>query len=143
MDNIQRAEGGGQDRDGLQDGDGGARGWLLVLSLTLMLWQPVSLGLSASGALEALAVRGWPLLAVIAIRVMVAGFGISAGLAIIGRHPGAIAMAKASLALSATTDVFVYTTPYFPNNRLPGETPFYIAASLAYYAAWMIYLAKL
>ena len=136
-DNDQGAESRGQ------DGSGGARGWLLVLSLTLMLWQPVSLGLSSSSALEALAVRGWPLMAVIAIRVVVAGFGISAGLAIIGRHPGAIAMAKASLALSAATDVFVYTTPYFPNNRLPGETPFYVAASLAYYSAWMIYLVKL
>jgi hypothetical protein len=136
-DTEQRAKGGGQ------DGAGGARGWLLLLSLTLMLWQPVSLGLSASSALEAVAVRGWPLMAVIAIRVVVAGLGISAGLAIIGRHPGAIAMAKTSLALSAATDVFVYVTPYFPNNRLPGETPFYVAASLAYYSAWMIYLVKL
>ena len=136
-DNEQGAESRGQ------DGGGGARGWLLVLSLTLMLWQPVSLGLSASSALEAVAIRGWPLMAVIAIRVVVAGFGISAGLAIIGRHPGAIAMAKASLAFSAAVDVFVYTTPYFPNNRLPGETPFYVAASLAYYSAWMIYLIKL
>jgi hypothetical protein len=121
----------------------GARGWLLALSLTLMVWQPLSLGLTASRALEALAIRGWPLLIVIAIRVVVAGVGIAAGLAIIGRHPGAIGMAKVSLALSAATDVFVYTTSYFPNNRLPGETPFYIAGSLAYYSAWMIYLVKL
>jgi hypothetical protein len=130
-----------EDNDNDQDG-GRARGWMLVLSLTLMFWQPVSLGLSASSALEALAVRGWPLMVVIAIRVAVAGFGISAGLAIIGHHPGAIGMAKASLALSAATDVFVYTTPYFPNNRIPGETPFYVAASLAYYSAWMAYLVK-
>jgi len=123
--------------------DAPVRGWLLVLSLALMLWQPVSLGLSASSALAALAVRGWPLIIVIAIRVAVAGFGIAAGLAILRRHPGAIATAKASLALSAATDVFVYTTPYFPDNRIPGDTPFYVAASLAYYSAWMIYLVKL
>jgi hypothetical protein len=122
--------------------DGGVRGWLLALSLTLMVWQPLSLGLAASSALGALALRGWPLLIVIAIRVAVAGFGIAAGLAILGRRPGAIAMAKASLALSAATDVFVYTTPYFPDNRLPGDTPLYVAASLAYYSAWMAYLIK-
>jgi hypothetical protein len=121
---------------------GGVRGWLLALSLALMVWQPVNLGLAASSALEALAIRGWPLMIVIAIRVAVAGFGIAAGLAIIGRHPGAIAMARASLALSAATDVFVYTTSYFPNNRIPGETPFYVAASLAYYSGWMAYLVK-
>ena len=51
-------------------------------------------------------------------------------------------MAKASLALSAATDVFVYTTSYFPNNRIPGDTPFYVAASLAYYSAWMAYLVR-
>ena len=121
---------------------GGVRGWLLALSLALMVWQPLSLALAASSALEALALRGWPLLIVIAIRVAVAGFGIAAGLAILGRRPGAIAMAKASLALSAATDVFVYTTPYFPDNRLPGDTPLYVAASLAYYSAWMAYLVK-
>ena len=123
-------------------GGGGTRGWLLALSLALMVWQPLRLGLAASGALEAVAVRGWPLVIVIAIRVAVAGFGIAAGLAILGRHPGAIAMAKASLAVSAATDVFVYTTSYFPDNRIPGDTPFYVAASLAYYSAWMAYLIK-
>jgi hypothetical protein len=121
---------------------GGARGWLLALSLALLAWQPLSLALAASSAVEAVAIRGWPLMIVIAIRVAVAGFGIAAGLAILGRHPGAIAMAKASLALSAATDVFVYTTSYFPDNRVPGETPFYIAASLAYYSAWMAYLFR-
>jgi hypothetical protein len=121
---------------------GGTRGWLLVLSLALMVWQPLSLGLAASSALEAVALRGWPLMVVIAIRVAVAGFGIAAGLAILGRHPGAIAMAKASLALSAATDVFVYTTSYFPDNRIPGDTPYYVAGSLAYYSAWMTYLVR-
>ena len=121
---------------------GGTRGWLLVLSLALMVWQPLSLGLVASSALEAVALRGWPLMVVIAIRVAVAGLGIAAGLAILGRHPGAVAMAKASLALSAATDVFVYTTSYFPNNRVPGDMPFYVAASLAYYSAWMVYLVR-
>jgi hypothetical protein len=120
----------------------GIRGWLLALSLALMFLQPASLGLAASSALEALTIRGWPLMIVIAIRVAVAGVGIAAGLAIIGRHPGGITLAKASLALSAATDVFVYSTSYFPNNRVPGETPFYIAASLAYHSAWMVYLAK-
>jgi len=125
-----------------EQGGGGTRGWLLALSVALMVWQPLSLGLAASSALEAVAVRGWPLMIVIAIRVAVAGFGIAAGLAILGRHPGAITMAKASLALSAATDIFVYTTSYFPDNRIPGDTPFYVAASLVYYSAWMAYLIK-
>src|SRR5713101_6711865 len=66
---------------------GSIKGWLRVLSLALMVWQPLSLGLAASSALEAVALRGWPLIIVIVIRVVVAGFGIAAGLAILGRHP--------------------------------------------------------
>ena len=45
-----------------------------------------------------------------------------------------------ALVISAATDVFVYTTPYFPNNRLPGDTVYYVAASLSYHAAWLTYL---
>jgi hypothetical protein len=43
---------------------------------------------------------------------------------------------------SAVIAVFVYTTPYFPNNRLPGETPWLLAASLAYYTIWIAYLFR-
>ena len=51
-------------------------------------------------------------------------------------------MARVSLMASAAVDVFVYTTHSFPNNRLPGETPLFIAASLAYYTIWVVYLFR-
>ena len=53
--------------------------------------------------------------------------------------PG-ITLAQAALTLSAALDLVVYLTPYYPNNRAPGDTPLFVAASLGYYAAWMIYL---
>ena len=37
-------------------------------------------------------------------------------------------------------DLVVYETAIFPNNRMPGDTPFYVAASLAYHLGWIIYL---
>jgi hypothetical protein len=51
-------------------------------------------------------------------------------------------MAKVSLVASAAMDVFVYSTHYFPNNRLPGDTPLFIAVSLAYYTIWIVYLFR-
>jgi len=51
-------------------------------------------------------------------------------------------MAKASLILSAASDVFVYTTPYFPSNRMPGDTTYYVIASLVYHFGWVAYLAR-
>lgn len=122
------------------NGSSGIGGWLLVLCLLLLVWQPLSLGLVASGALDALIVRGLPVALVLMTRVLVAAFGIAAGLALLSRRPAAVTMAKASLAASAATDVFVYATPYFPSNRMPVETSIYIAASLAFYGVWMAYL---
>jgi len=120
----------------------GIGGWLLVLCLLLLIWQPISLGLVASSMLNALASGGLPAVLILLTRLIVAGFGIAAGLTLLGRRPGAVTLAKLSLALSAATDVFVYTTPFFPSNRAPGETPIYIGVSLAYYIAWLVYLAR-
>jgi hypothetical protein len=65
---------------------------------------------------------------------------MAAGRALQTVQPGAVTLGKAALVASAATDVFVYTTPYFPNNRMPGDTIYYVAASLAYHGAWLVYL---
>jgi hypothetical protein len=94
----------------------------------------------ASSALDALTIRGLPLALTILMRIGVAAVGIAAGLALVKRRPGAVTLAKAALLLSAAADLFVYTTPHFPNNRTPGTTPVYVAATLAYSGVWLLYL---
>src|SRR4051812_38055102 len=96
-------------------------GWLLLLCLLLLVWQPASLALLAAGALDALPIRGLPLALVLVAEIVVAAVGIGAGLALLGRRDGAVTFAKGSLVLSAAMDLFVYATPYVPNNRLPGQ----------------------
>jgi hypothetical protein len=131
----------GQQHDGQQhDGPGGVGGWLLLLSRLLLFGEPLNVALSTPAAINAMPIRGVPLVLTLLLRLVVAALGIAAGLALAGRHHGAVTMAKVSLALSAATAVFVSTTPYFPNNRMPGDTPLYIAASLAYYGGWFAYL---
>jgi hypothetical protein len=120
----------------------GVRGWLLILCGALLVWQPLSFGLAASSSLDALAVRGVPLAIVLVLRLIVTAFGIAAGLALAGRRPSAVALAKAALVATAAMDVFVYTTPYAPNNRTPGETPIYIVVSVAWSAGWFLYLVR-
>ena len=115
---------------------------LLVLCVLLLVWQPLTLGLTASSVLDALPVRGLPLAIVLIVRIVAAALGIAAGLALIGRRPGAVALAKVSLVVSAATDLFVYLTPYFPSNRAPGDTTVVVVASLAYYAIWLTYLYR-
>jgi Ca2+/H+ antiporter len=118
------------------------RGWLLLLCRLLVVFHPLSLAVTASGALGALSVRGTAVASILIFRLVVVGFGMAAGRALQHVQPGAVTLARAALLASAATDVFVYTTPYFPNNRAPGDTPLYVAATLAYHGAWLLYLTR-
>jgi hypothetical protein len=120
----------------------GVGGWLLVLCLLLLVWQPVSVAIVASSVLDALAIRGLPLALILVVRLGIAAVGIAAGIALVKRRPGAVTLARTALILSAASDLFVYTTRYFPNNRPPGTTPFYIAVSIAYSGVWIAYLSR-
>lgn len=117
-------------------------GWLLLLCRLLLVYQPLSLALSASIALNSLPTRGPKVLVAIAARVVAAGIAVAAGLALTNRAPGAVTLAKVALVVSAACDVFILTTPYYPNNRPPGDTPLYVAASIVYHGAWLAYLFR-
>jgi hypothetical protein len=117
-------------------------GWLLLLCRLLVVFHPLSLAVTASGALSALSVRGTAVALILLLKLIVVGFGMAAGRALQTVQPGAVTLAKAALLASAATDVFVYTTPYFPNNRMPGDTIYYLAASLAYHGVWLTYLSR-
>ena len=121
---------------------GGVGGWLLLLCRLLIVFHPLSLAVTASSVLNALFLRGAPVAIVLTLRLAVVAFGVAAGLALQNLRPDAVALARLALLLSAATDVFVYTTPYFPSNRFPGDTTFYVVASLAYHGAWLAYLAR-
>jgi peptidoglycan/LPS O-acetylase OafA/YrhL len=118
------------------------RGWLLVLCVLLLVWQPFSLALTTAGTLDELSLRGSGLAVILVARLLAAGLGIAAGLSLFQRKPGAVSIAKASLVFSAAVDVLVYATPYSPNNRPPGDALVILVVSLIYYAIWLGYLAR-
>jgi hypothetical protein len=120
----------------------GIGGWLLVLCALLLIWHPLNFGLVAAGALEALPLRGTPLALVLAARLLVAAVGIAAGIALLARRPAAVTLAIVALALSAAADLFTYTTSFMPSNRLPGDTGWYVAVTLLYHGAWLLYLVR-
>ena len=120
----------------------GVGGWLLLLCALLLIWQPISAGLTASNALDAVTLRGLPAILVLLLRLVVVAFGIAAGLSLLARRPFAVALAKTALVLSLATDLFVYSTPYFPSNRMPGDTPLYVGAAIAYHGVWLMYLFR-
>jgi hypothetical protein len=120
----------------------GIGGWLLVLCFLLLVWGPVRGGLVGSNALSVLSVRGPSLAVALAALTLVTSFGVAAGIALLSRHGPAVPMARTALFLSAAMDLVIYLSPYFPSNRMPGDTPFYVAASLAYHGIWLAYLFR-
>jgi hypothetical protein len=120
----------------------GIGGWLLLLCRLLIVLHPLSLAVTASRSINALFVRGAPVAIVLVLRLAVVAFGVAAGRALQNVRPDAVRLTRLALLLSAATDVFVYTTPYFPSNRYPGDTIFYVLASLAYHGGWLAYLAR-
>jgi len=120
----------------------GVSGWLLLLCRLLVVFHPLLLAITASNALSAIPARGTAVALILILRLAVVGFGMAAGRALQTVQPGAVTLGKAALVASAATDLFVYATPYFPNNRMPGDTIYYVAASLAYHGAWITYLFR-
>jgi hypothetical protein len=120
----------------------GIGGWLLVLCLLFLVWRPVNSALVVASAMAAVAVRGPSLVVGLVALVLVTSLGIAAGVALLLRRGPAVTLANVALVLSAAIDLVIYTTSYFPSNRIPGDTPFYVAASLAYHGLWIGYLFR-
>jgi hypothetical protein len=120
----------------------GVRGWLLVLCLLFLVWRPFNSALVAAGGLAALSVRGPSLVVGLVALTLVTAFGIAAGIALLLRRGPAVTLATVALLLSAAIDFAIYTTSYFPSNRMPGDTPLYVAGSLAYHSLWIAYLFR-
>lgn len=117
-------------------------GWLLALCAVLLVWQPAQFAVAATIAIEAVRVRGAGVLIVLMARLIVTAFGAAAGFAIMRRRRAAIGMTIAALLAAAAVDVFVELTSFFPTNRMPGDAPFYAAASAAFHGGWAVYMAR-
>lgn len=130
---------------GNRAGDGetvGVGGWLRLVATLLLVWEPLAFAVVAAGAMNAVEVRGAGVGLVLVARLLVTALCIAAGRALLDQRPSGPLLARLALALSAGVQVFAYLTPYFPSNRLPGETPIYVVVTLAYYGGWFLYLLR-
>lgn len=117
-------------------------GGLLLLSRVLLIYQPLNLAVSAATALNSLPTRGPRVLVAIAVRVLGAAASVAAGLALTNRQPHAVRLTQIALVVSMACDVFIDTTSFYPNNRPPGDTPFYVAATIAVHVAALLYVSQ-
>ncbi len=118
------------------------RGWLLVLCLLLTVWNPMTLAAYAAGRLADGAALPSAVAALVAVRLVVTGVGVAAGLALWNRRPGGVALAKASLLLSALEVAARLAAPAGFSNVPPGLRLPLAAASIAFDGLWYAYLEK-
>jgi hypothetical protein len=116
-------------------------GWLRVLALLLVVWEPLGFAVAASGAMNALAVRGASVALVLGVRLVAAALSVAAGITLLDGRRAGVPLAAAALGLSASVQLFGAVTPYFPSNRMPGDAPLYVTEIAVYYGGWLIYLA--
>jgi hypothetical protein len=117
-------------------------GWLRLLCLLLIVWEPVTFAAVAAGAFNAISVRGLPVVLVLIARLVATALCVAAGRALQHGRPLAPRLATVALALSAAVQLFARLTPYFPSNSPPGEAPLYVALTIAYYGGWLLYLVR-
>lgn len=117
-------------------------GWVRVLALLLSGWEPLAFAVAAAGAFNAVNVRGLPVALMLAARLVTTVLCVAAGRALLAGRPAGPALAKVALLFTAVVQVVAFVTPYFPSNRLPGQTPVYVIATLAYYGIWFAYLVR-
>jgi hypothetical protein len=114
-------------------------GFLRVLCFLLIFWEPVAFAAAAAGAFNAVAVRGVAVVLVLFARLVTTALCIAAGRALQDGRPAGVTLCRTALISAAVVQVFAIVTPYFPSNRLPGETPVYVAAIATYYLGWLAY----
>src|SRR5436190_14197792 len=117
------------------------RGWLLLLCGLLTVWSPAALAIVAASQL---ANRASPTaeLVLLAIRLIVTGVGVAAGMALWHKRPGAVRLAKTSLALSGVEAVARLSTRYGLSESPPGTRLPLAISLIVFNAAWYLYLEK-
>ena len=113
-------------------------GRLLLLAALLCVWEPLNLAFAASSDVAELATDSAGRTAFLVFRVLVAGVGVAAGLALWNDRPHGVPLAKAALILAAVAALIRFT--WFPGNTPPGLRLPYALLFLGYNAAWFAYL---
>jgi hypothetical protein len=120
-----------------------ARWPLRVLMIVLVAWEPLTFSVYASGVVDRVVERGALSVAVLLARVVVTAVGIAAGLSIYNDRPWAVAFARVAVALSALATILAAATRALPTSAPPGLAGPLLAATLAWDAAWIVYLTRI
>jgi hypothetical protein len=115
---------------------------LVALTLVLVVWEPATFALYASGIVGRVVDRGGWAVALLLMRVVVTAVGVAAGLALWNRRPWGVRFARVAMVLSAAATIANAVTGALPSNAPPGLAGPTLAVTLIWDAAWVIYLSQ-
>jgi len=118
------------------------RGWLLVLSAFLLVWEPLRIAADFEGSIGTLGMRGPWAIAELLAHAAVAALCVASGWALWSANPAGPRLAVYALAGSAAVSVQSLYWSALPHETVPGERlPFAILA-IVNAACWMMYLKR-
>jgi hypothetical protein len=113
---------------------------VLLLVFILAVWNPASLALHAASTVWSIETRPALSLVFLAIRFVLAGIGVAAGIALWLRRPGAPSLAKLALVLFGIETAVRLSIRIDVGNTPPGMRLPLAAFVVLHNAAWYLYL---
>ena len=118
------------------------RGWLLILCVFLLVWEPLRLAGELTGSMGTMAMRGVAGAIELAVHAAVAAIAVAAGWGLWIRNPQAPAVASVAVALSAAVTIQSLCWSSLPGDAVPGERLPVSLMALAHAAGWIAFLRR-
>ena len=118
------------------------RGWLVLLCVVLLVWQPLTFAVEAASTLQTLGMRGAAGAIELAAHGVVTALAIAAGWALWQSSPAGPMLARMAIAAAGLSGVqslywSVLPSDVFPSDRLP-----LAVLTVAHAVAWLVYLRR-
>jgi hypothetical protein len=113
-----------------------------LLAALLVVYEPLSLALTAARLLPGLADRGWDATALLVVRLGITGFGFAVGQRLWAREAGALSLARWVTGLNLATALLTATTSIWPPSFPPGVRGPVATVVVAWYAGWFLWALR-
>ena len=110
-----------------------------LLAALLVVWEPLSLALTAAAFLDRLGDRGWGAIVLLVVRLGVTGFGVTAGRALWAGRPEAVTLTRWATGLNLAANTVTLTTSFWPSLYPPGLRGPVTTVVIAWYACWFLW----
>ena len=113
--------------------------WLLILTIVLYIWQPVTFAGELLLSLGSLGMRGAPAVIELLTHGGSAGLSVAASRALSNENPAGPGLAAVALTVAAILGVQSLYWSSLPHNTMPGDKLPLAVVTVAHSAAWLIY----